>query len=152
MGRQPKSDIEHALSGADAKDPARKRARAAKPIPAGELGSPPAKFLDKYSPSAAQHLEAWKEIVAAAEATGVKLTAADRIDVEMLARLIARCRRVEPQSSDFANYDKFSTKLRLGTAGRKLIHDTAEKAAGKPENDEWSTLTTPPAPPATRVQ
>jgi hypothetical protein len=118
----------------------------------GELGPPPPKFLDKHSPSAAQHLEAWKDIQAAAEASGVKLTAADRIDAEMLARIIARCRRLEPQSSDFASYDKFSTKLRLGTAGRKLIHDAADKAAGTTENDEWSSLTTPPAPPATRVQ
>lgn len=92
------------------------------------------------------------EIEKIAAATGVKLTAGDRLDVEMLARIIARCRRFEPQSSDFANYDKFSTKLRLGTAGRKLIHDLADKAADKTGNDEWSTLTTPPAPPATRVQ
>jgi hypothetical protein len=154
MARPPKSDVEHALSGADAKDPARKRARrAAKAKVTGEgLGQPPAKFLDKYSPTAAQHLEAWKDIQAAADAAGVTLTAADRIDVEMLARVIARCRRPEPQSSDFASYDKFSTKLRLGTAGRKLIHDTADKAAGNTENDEWNSLTTPPAPPAMLVQ
>ena len=92
------------------------------------------------------------DIQAVAEASGIKLTAGDRIDVEMLARITARCRRLEPQSSDFANYDKFSTKLRLGTAGRKLIHAPADKAAGKTDNDEWSNLTTPPAPPATRVQ
>lgn len=152
MARPPKSDIEHALSGADKKDPARKRDRASRSKPTGELGPPPPKFLDKHSPSAAQHLEAWRDIEASAAASGVKLTAADRIDAEMLARIIARCRRLEPQSSDFASYDKFSTKLRLGTAGRKLIHDTADKAAGTTENDEWSSLTTPPAPPATRVQ
>src|ERR1700732_2910401 len=64
-------------------------------------------FLDKHSPSAAAHLEAWKDIEKAAEAAGVKLTPADRIDVEMLARIMARCRRLEPQSSDFASYDKF---------------------------------------------
>jgi hypothetical protein len=152
MARPPKSDIEHVLSGADAKDPARKRARASGAKPTGELGPPPAKFLDKHSPSAAAHLAAWMDIQVVADASGVKLTAGDRIDVEMLARIMARCRRLEPQSSDFASYDKFSTKLRLGTAGRKLIHDTADKAAGKTENDEWSNLTTPPAPPATRVQ
>jgi hypothetical protein len=152
MARPPKSDIEHALSGADAKDPARKRARESAIKPKGDLGPPPPKFLDKHSPSAGQHLEAWKDIEMAAAANGVKLTAGDRIDVEMLARIMARCRRLEPQSSDFANYDKFSTKLCLGTAGRKLIHDTGDKAAGTTESDEWSNLTTPPAPPATRVQ
>lgn len=152
MSRPPKSDIEHALSGADAKDPARKRARAAETKPKGYLGPPPPKFLDKHSPSAAQHLEAWKDIEATAAATGVRLTAADRIDVEMLARMMTRCRRLDAPSSDFTSYDKLSTKLRLGTAGRKLIHEAAEKAAGTTENDEWSNLTTPPAPPATRVQ
>lgn len=152
MGRHSKSDIEHALSGADKKDPARKRARISKAQSAGELGSPPAEFLNKHSPSAVHHLEAWKDIVAVAEASGVKLTSGDRLDVEMLSRAMHRCRRSDAKSADFASYDKFSTKLRLGTAGRKLIHDAADKAASKTENDEWSNLTTPPAPPATRVQ
>lgn len=152
MARPPKSDIEHALSGADAKDPARKRARAAISRSKGGLGAPPPRFLYAHSPESAAQLLAWKEIEEVAEASGVTLTAADRIDVEMLSRVMVRCRRFEPKSSDFSSYDKLSTKLRLGTAGRKLIHDAADKAAGTTENDEWSSLTTPPAPPATRVQ
>lgn len=153
MSRPPKSDIEHALSGADAKDPARKRSRRASAAKSkGTLGVPYEEFLSRYSPTAREHLEAWKQIEAAAAASGVNLTAGDRIDVEMLTRAMVRCRQAKAQSADFTIYDKLSNKLRLGTAGRKLIHEAAGKAAETKESDEWSNLTTPPAPPATRVQ
>jgi len=144
-----KSELEKQLSGAYDKNPQRKRAL--RVGVEGKLGQPPAAFLNKHSPTAASHREAWKDIKSAANAAGVQLTSADRLDAEMLARVMVRCRRPEPQSSDFSTYDKLSTKLRLGNAGRSL-KAVVEKAAEKPENDEWSNLTMPPARPATHLQ
>lgn len=78
--RLPTKTLE--LRGAFARNPKRRAARKAEPTPAGELGPPPR--LSK------KQRAAWDEIVAQA-APGV-LTSADRLIVELTARLAARMR------------------------------------------------------------
>lgn len=150
MGRRPKSDEEKELSGAYAKNPQRRRKPGASAHQPGadEFGPPPARFLDKYSPTAAAHLEAWNEIKAVAKAAGLQLTEAHRIGVESLARAMVIMRRSE-KTSDCTNVSALAKELGIGKIPTRR---EADKAAEKPEDDEWSRLTTPPAPPATRVQ
>ena len=162
MGRRPKSDEEKELSGAYAKNPQRRKKKASLgeatsagapaepvelPVPSG-LGSPPAGFLNKHSPTSLAHLEAWTEVMRGAEASGLRLTEAHRIDVEALARAIVIMRRSE-KSSDCKKVTDMTKELGIG---KMPIKREIEQAAEKPENDEWSRLNTPPAPPATRVQ
>jgi len=71
------------LVGAFGKNPVRARARANEPVPKGSIGEPPADF----SPA---DKSAWAEIVATSHA-GV-FCRADRISVEMAARLLAQYR------------------------------------------------------------
>jgi len=149
MGRTPKSDEEKELSGAYAKNPQRRRkAGAAAKDCEGTLGAPPSGFQNKFSPTATAHREAWDEIKLVAKAAGVELTEAHRIDVEALARAMVIMRRSE-KTSDCTNVSALSKQLGIGKIPTKR---EVEKAAEKPEDAEWNRLTTPPAPPATRVQ
>lgn len=156
MGRRPKSDEEKELSGAFAKNPQRRKKKAESgdagdlsvSVVGGDLGPPPAKFLNKHSPTSVDHLEAWREVERAAQAAGVQLTEAHRIGVETLARAIVIMRRSD-KGADCKTVAELSEKLGIAKIPPKR---QIEKAVEKPEADEWSRLTTPPAPPATRVQ
>jgi hypothetical protein len=83
--RLPTSVLE--ASGAFDHDPQRREARENEPVPSGPLGDPPLGFDDGQR-------VVWEELACQA-APGV-LTIADRILVEMGARLITRLRRGEP--------------------------------------------------------
>lgn len=148
MGRRPKSDEEKELSGAYDKNPQRRRKGRATAKDSGTLGAPPAGFLNKYSPTAVAHREAWNEIKKVAKAAGLQLTEAHRVDVEFLARAMVIARRSE-KTSDCMNVSALTKALGIGKIPTKR---EVEKAAEKPEDAEWNRLTTPPAPPATRVQ
>jgi len=147
MGRRPKSDAEKELSGAYVKNPQRRK-KAVACESDGDLGQPPAGFTNKFSPTSLAHLEAWNEIKVVAKASGVQLTDAQRIKVEALARAMVIMRRSE-KTSDCKNVSELEKELGLGKIPTRR---EVEKVAEKPDADEWSRLTTPPAPPATRVQ
>lgn len=84
MSRPRKPTAMLQLVGAFEKNPARGRARANEPTPEGGIGEPPATF----SPD---EKSAWAEIVSTSHA-GV-FCRADRISVEIAARLLAQYRQ-----------------------------------------------------------
>lgn len=146
MGRRPKSDEEKELSGAYAKNPQRRKKRADATVPVRDgLGDPPSSFLNRAT--TLRLLEAWRDIKAVAKALGVELTEGHRIKAEALARAMVIMRWSE-KTSDCANV----AALEKEVFGKVPTKREADKAAEKPEADEWSHLTTPPARPVTPVQ
>lgn len=81
--RKPSKILE--LTGAFAKNPQRRAARAGEPVVTAPLGPPPARLTDPLV------IEAWRELAAA----GSWFTAADRPLVESTAHMLANAWRVK---------------------------------------------------------
>ena len=88
----------HEISGAFKKNPQRAEERGSEWQPAGPLGDPPAEFLNPNSPTAAQHLALWNELVA--QTIDGLLTCADRWLMEMLVKDFRKVRNGTATSAE----------------------------------------------------
>lgn len=114
------------MRGSFKKNPQRLKERENEPKPVGGLGDPPEEFNEVHNK---RLLQAWHEVVAMVP-PGV-LTCADRIIVEMTARLIARMRYNfnSMKSSDRAQLTKNLGLMGLTPADRSKVQVVPEKPA-----------------------
>jgi len=118
-GRPPKPTKILELSGAYAKNPQRRRARAAIELKVdGELGGPPQIWIDKaaHSQESLELLGIWYELVEQAPA-GI-LTSADRLFVELACRLMYKVRFRKSTAGDYAQLNRYLEQIRLTPSGR----------------------------------
>ncbi len=108
--RKPTAVLE--LTGAFRKDPQRKRARSAEPVPTGEIGDAPVHFD-------AQLAAIWYEVISLIPA-GVP-TAADRIIVELTCSLVHGLRNGTSERGDKALLRSCLASLGMTPAERSKI-------------------------------
>ena len=141
-GRPPKPTKVLELSGAFAKNPARRRARAALEIvPDGELGAPPAEWIQrgKFSQEAIELLAIWYEVLDQLPRVDL-LTSADRLFLEMACRLTYKIRFRKSSASDYAQLNRYLDQIRLTPSGRARATGTTALPKPTRTGSAWSEL------------
>lgn len=112
--RKPTAVLE--LTGAFKHDPQRAKARETEPKPTGELGNAPAHLTDDEQ-------KVWRQV----RASAYWLTDADKHSLEIYCRLLARERRGEFKTGDYAQLRGFMGVLGLTPDGRSKRSEPPKK-------------------------
>ena len=131
-GKKSQTTDQLERSGTLRDHPGRYKHRAAEPVCKDPLGPPPRDFA-----VSAELFACWTEVLEATKE--VKLTSADRLHVEMTARLVWKCRQPGAKAADYAELVRHFGKFGLTQVDRSKVVGVGQKTEQE-DFDEWAEL------------